>query len=174
MWDTETTGLTLHPDADLNKQPYIIEFGAVLLSGKTGKVVEEATLLINPGIDLDPVITKITGIAEADLVGQPSFRERWKDIKKMFGAARSCIAHNSPFDEAMINNELRRIGVEDFKWPTRFCTINLYRSGFGFDPKLIDLYRSVMGNELAQTHRALDDVKALVEIVQKDELWRLS
>lgn len=174
VFDTETTGLPLHPDAPLEKQPRIIEFGAALLSGKTGKLIKEINILINPGIDLDPVITKITGITDADLVDQPTFKEAWGHIRAAFKAAGSTFAHNSPFDEALVNYELARLGVTDFAWPERFCTIALYRPDYGYDMKLTQLYERVMGKPLAQTHRALDDVRALAAIIQRDKLWRIA
>lgn len=80
------------------------------------------------------------------------------------------LAHNEPFDRAIINYELKRINKE-FAWPPTFCTISLYREQWGRDMKLTELYASIMGKELDQKHRALSDVEALVEIVQKERLW---
>ena len=57
--------------------------------------------------------------------------------------------------------------------PRSLCTIGLYRDRYGYDMKLVDLYRDICGKEFDQKHRALGDVEALVEIVQKEKLWRL-
>ena len=82
------------------------------------------------------------------------------------------VAHNLPFDKAIIRGELARCGIEDFPWPEReLCTVGLHRDAWGRNPRLVELYESVMGKPLAQTHRALDDANALVEIIQKEELW---
>jgi len=171
VYDTETTGLTLHPDAPVTKQPKCIEFGGVLLD-RNGRVVEEASILINPGEQLSAEITKITGITDADLVDAPPFAEVLPQLRRLFAEADTVMAHNLPFDKAILRGELARLNVYDFIWPKReLCTVGLYKDQWGRNPRLIELYESVMGKPLAQTHRALDDVHALVEIIQKEELW---
>jgi DNA polymerase III alpha subunit (gram-positive type) len=69
VYDTETTGLTLHPNAPMRKQPKMIEFGGVLL-GRSGEIVEEYNVLVHPGEDVSPEITKITGITNDMLDAQ--------------------------------------------------------------------------------------------------------
>lgn len=173
VFDTETTGLTLHPDAPVTKQPKVIEFGAVLLDLR-GKVIEECNILIDPREKLDPVITKITGITDADLEGAPTFEEALPSIRRIFSEARAVFAHNLPFDKAIIRGELARIHCLDFPWPQHeFCTVGLYKEQWGRNPKLLELYEKVVGVPLQQTHRALDDVLALVEIMQLENLSEL-
>ena len=170
--DFETTGLNKHPDADLHKQPKAIEFGGVLISLKDGSIKEELNILINPREPLEAIITKITGITNEQLVGQPTFDEALPTIRAMFAKAVGVVAHNLPFDKAILFGELARRNITDFPWPPReMCTVGLYREQWGRNPKLIELYESIMGKPLAQTHRALDDVKAMVEFIQKEKLW---
>lgn len=174
LFDFETTGLTLHPEADLYKQPHAIEFGAVLMSLEDGSIVEEASILINPGIPISEEITKITGLTDADLVDAPKFIEVLPQIRRLFAEAHCAVAHNLPFDRNILMGELRRANVTDFPWPQKaVCTVGLYKELWGRNPKLLELYESVMGKPLAQTHRALDDVKAMAEIVNKERLWEL-
>jgi len=173
VWDTETTGLPLHPAAALALQPHVIEFGCAILSGKTGKLIETREWLINPGVPLPPIITKITGITSEDLQGKPSFAAAWPAIAATFTECGLAIAHNEPFDHSMIEFELTRLGQTDFIWPKRLCTIGLFRGAFGYDMKLTDLYANVTGRTLDQKHRAAGDVSALVEIVQEGGLWKL-
>jgi DNA polymerase III epsilon subunit-like protein len=174
VYDTETTGLTLHPDADIRKQPRIIEFGAVLLRLDDGSIEEEVEIMVDPRESLSEEITKITGITDADLVGAPSFEEVLPQLRRLFGSAAAVAAHNLPFDKAMILAELARAGVTDFPWPAReLCTVATYKESWGRNPKLIELYAAILGKPLAQTHRALDDVKALVEIIRAERLWEL-
>lgn len=171
VYDTETTGLTLHPDAPVTKQPKMIEFGGVLLD-RQGRIVEEAAILVNPGEPLSPEITKITGLTDADLADAPSFEEVLPQLRRIFGEATTVMAHNLPFDKAIIRGELARLNVLDFPWPSReLCTVGLYKEQWGRNPKLLELYEAVLGKPLAQTHRALDDVKALCEIIAAEELW---
>lgn len=173
VFDTETTGLTLHPDAPLVKQPRMIEFGAVVLD-RRGEVVEEASVLINPREPLTAEIVKITGITDADLADAPVFADALPQIRRIFEGAEMVMAHNLPFDRAILKGELARADVFDFPWPRReICTVGLYKEQWGRNPRLQELYAAIMGHPLAQTHRALDDVKALVEIIQKEAIWDL-
>lgn len=171
--DTETTGLTLHEHAPLHKQPKIIEFGAIIL--EHGACVEELALLINPREALTEEIQKITGLTDADLRNQMLFHECVPQLTKLFQTCDHVMAHNLPFDRAMVMNELQRANCRDrFPWPAKeTCVVGLYKEMWGYNPKLKDVYEHVMGKPLQQTHRALNDVKALVEIIQEEELWQL-
>lgn len=172
VYDTETTGLLLHPSAPLSAQPRIIEFAAVAL--EDGKIKEKGSLLINPEQLISAEITKITGLTDADLIGQPNFRESLPKIRAAFHKADRVIAHNLAFDKGMLFNELARLKCTDFPRPKdEMCTVELYMEHYGYRPNLKSLYADTMKKPLAQTHRALDDVMALVEIIQEEELWKL-
>lgn len=174
VFDTETTGLTLHPQAEVRKQPRMIEFGAALLDPKTGELRDTMNILINPQEPLSPEIVKITGITDADLKDAYPFGTALPAIRLMFTQATCVVAHNLPFDRAILRGELARLDVLDFPWPKKeLCTVGLHKDDWGRNPKLTELYAATLGKPLAQTHRALDDVMALVEIIQKAELWRL-
>jgi len=174
VFDTETTGLTLHAAAPLEKQPKIIEFGGVILTD--GIVTAETSFLVNPGEPLEERIVEITGLTDADLRDKPPLSDWVEHLAEFFGCCGHVMAHNLPFDKAMLKNDLLRCGRwEDFPWPAReTCTVGLYKEQWGRNPKLLELYQAVLGRPLAQTHRALDDVKALVEIIQEEELWVLA
>lgn len=171
VYDTETTGLVKHPDAPLAKQPRMIEFGAIALSLKDGKVMKKLNTFIHPGEPITAEITGITSITNDDVKDAPSFAKAWPSLILPFlKKGDILLAHNEPFDRAIIEYELKR-AKREFNWPQTFCTISLYRGRWGRDMKLTELYQSVIGKELNQKHRALSDVEAVVEIVQKDRLW---
>lgn len=165
VFDTETTGLTLHPDAPLAKQPKIIELGAALLNRK-GEVVETLSQLVHPGEEITDEITKITGITNEALKDAPGFERCLPQLRHIFEQAFAVFAHNLPFDKAMLTNDLRRVTSVAFPWPKQeYCTVGLHRDQWGRNPRLIELYEWAMGKPLPQTHRALDDVMALVEVI---------
>ena len=168
VFDTETTGLLLPRTAGLEKQPRIIELGLIRLSG--AEVVSEHNWLINPEMEISEEITKITGITNDDLKGKPTFRELLPEIEEVFADVDNLIAHNAHFDKTMLANELERAARTGFHWPENIiCSINEYRHEFGGkNMKMTALYLRKLGRELAQTHRALDDCKALLEILQSD------
>lgn len=174
IWDTETTGLTLHPAAALHKQPRLIEFGGVLMNLETGAVERELSWLVHPGELVSAEITKITGITNDALVGKENFAYWAAPLAEVFRSARSMVCHNTPFDKAVLAGELLRLGEKNFPWPkAEFCTMSMYTPEWGRNPKLKELYAEKMGKPLAQTHRALDDVKAMVDIIQKEKLWEI-
>lgn len=174
IFDTETTGLLLPSTAALADQPHIIEIGLIeVVKGSVEVAIErEWSWLINPGQPLTEEITKITGLKDSDLEGKPSFVEVLPELIEVFLGARGFIAHNLPFDLGMLLTELRRCGKESaFPFPPeQLCTVSAYAHLKGHNQKLPDLYKHFMGKELKQTHRALDDARALAEIVLKEGL----
>lgn len=169
--DFETTGLPRPKSARLIHQPKAIEFGAVL--AQDGEVIEELSLLINPQEKLDPIITKITGVTDADLRGQPTFIEALPQIRALAERADSICSHNYTFDGAILRYELERNNITDFPWPKReVCTLELFSPEWGYNVSLKKLYEDKIGVPLKQTHRALDDVKAMIEIINATDTWR--
>jgi DNA polymerase III epsilon subunit family exonuclease len=172
IFDTETTGLPLPKTAPLEKQPRIIELGAVVVDKKG--CLGELSQLLDPGVEISAEITKITGITNDQLKGKPTFKEFLPELKAFFADTQVLIAHNAPFDRKMLELELERVECTDFPWPEQVvCTVQEYQPQFGKRPKLLELYERVMGVPLAQTHRALDDVKALHECIAKDGFLEL-
>ncbi len=166
VFDTETTGLPLPSSAPLDKQPRIIELALTLV--EDGSVLGRNSWLINPQQPLEAVITKITGLKDEDLVDKPTFPEVYEEIKLVFSKANILYAHNAPFDVSLLTFELQRMKVDDFPWPQEtVCTVQEFKHLFGYRPSMIKLYEKILGKPLAQTHRAQDDVDALVEILMK-------
>jgi DNA polymerase III epsilon subunit-like protein len=168
VYDTETTGL-LKPDCtDVSQQPKIIEFAISIIDRKYD-IVEDHSWLINPGEPISEEITKITGLTNDDLRDKPTFIEVLPEIIPVFQRLDRVIAHNMPFDHSMLVNELIRLGLQyKFPYPTEWvCTVQLAQELiYGRRARMIELFKDTTGRELEQTHRALDDVHALVEIVR--------
>ena len=169
IFDTETTGLVAPSVQDIAKQPRIIEFGLAIVDGDQ---TYEYNWLIDPEEDITAEITKITGITNEMLEGKLKFREVLDEIEEAFAGTEMLIAHNAPFDVSMLHYELQRCGRTGFPWPAiTVCTVQEYQHEFGHRPKLTDLYERKLGRPLAQTHRALDDVLALVEILKHEQFF---
>lgn len=180
IWDTETTGLTLHPNAQANKQPKMIEFGGVVLSLRTGEVLEEFDHLINPNEEITEEITGITGITNAMVAPHRTFPQIVGEIRRIFDSVNGMCAHNLPFDRDILRWELHRHrntpAAQHWPWPPlqrQFCTMNMYAPIYGKSPKLVNLYQDITGKPYVQKHRALDDVLLMVEVIQKDKLWEV-
>lgn len=169
--DTETTGL-LVPGAPLEQQPRIIELAMLVL--RDAEIVDRFEWLFNPGHPLDPQITKITGLTDADLADKPTFEMRQKAVQFVLMGADLIVAHNAPFDMGMLTNDFLRCGVAPL--PIRGtveCTVQNYMHLFGRRPRLTELYEKIVGKPLQQTHRAMGDCLALYEILVKDGFFAL-
>jgi DNA polymerase III epsilon subunit-like protein len=171
VFDTETTGIPKHPNAQMKVQPRAIEFGAVLCD-EEGNVIREFETLFNPGEHLEEIITKITGLTDDDLKDAPTFEHELDIIKRLFAEADVMVAHNLPFDFTIIQLELDRLGVKDFKWPdVRICTVQEFSEQYGRRPRLEELFEDTMGEKLDQSHRALEDCHALMDVCLKQKVF---
>jgi DNA polymerase III epsilon subunit-like protein len=130
-------------------------------------VLDEDTFLCNPGGSLSPDITRITGLRDSDLAEQLPFAARVPQLRTLFAAADALIAHNLPFDAFILAHELRLAGaLRSWPWPPlRLCTAQLHEELWGFRPRLVQLYAHIIGRPYPQTHRALDDARALRELL---------
>lgn len=99
VFDIETSGLIPNKDK-------IIEIGAVKYINN--KKVDEIDYLIDPKINLEPIITKVTGLKDSDLKGKSSIEEVLP-IFINFISDYPVIGHNISFDIDFINYNLRKI-----------------------------------------------------------------
>lgn len=168
IFDTETTGLIKNESLPLDKQPKIIEFGAIKVDEKFNRV-GELSFLINPKEKLEKIITKITGIKDSDLVDAKTFPYYYKTIVDFFLGETTFIAHNLPFDRGLLLFELQRMDKQySFPWPyNHICTVELSRQINGKYMKLTNLYKHLFNTDPEQTHRALDDCEMLLKIYQE-------
>ncbi|MGA1609990.1 MAG: exonuclease domain-containing protein, partial [Candidatus Nanopelagicaceae bacterium] len=89
--DLETTGGS--PD-----DSEITEIGAVKVRG--GQVIGEFQTLVNPGSEIPPFITVLTGITDAMVVEAPRIDEVLPAFFEFVGSEKEVflVAHNAPFD----------------------------------------------------------------------------
>ncbi len=151
--DIETTGFD--PDRDS-----IIEVAALVMQGP--EVLGRFHTMVHPGHPVPLETTKLTGIADADVVGAPSVEAAVSRLAE-FVAGRDVVAHHVAFDRAFLT---RAAGTMAFPgaW---IDSLQLARIAL---PRL----RSHRLRDLAEafgatsaTHRAADDVEALAVV------WRV-
>lgn len=169
VFDTETTGLLLHPSASLDLQPRVIEIGGVIIEAD-GTEVAAFSQLVNPSRRLEAIITKITGLTDEDLADAPKADAVLPDFQAFLDKAQIVFAHNLPFDLTIMNLEALR-ACRKLDWPIhRFCTVAEHEPIWGRRAKLTELYEWSTGKKLAQTHRAVDDCRALAEVIVKEKI----
>ncbi|MCL1923217.1 MAG: DEDD exonuclease domain-containing protein [Propionibacteriaceae bacterium] len=154
--DLETTGTG--PDAR------ITEIGAVKVRG--GEKLGEFQTLVNPGVEISPFITGLTGITNEKVRRAPHLREVFPSLIEF---ARGClmVAHNAGFDMGFI---LRAAEGLDYEWPSPnvLDTVRLARR---IVPKSeVGNYRlhtltDYFSTPVSPTHRALDDARATVDLL---------
>ena len=170
LFDTETTGLL--PEAD----DEIIELGAlVLLRNADGSLIrEELNCLIKlpEGKTVSEEITKITGITEEMLETQGitqqeaagSFMEM---IQKTNPARILFIAHNAHFDMSFLNAFLRKNGHDLTGQFDVLDTLTVLKDRKQYPHKLSDAITYYgLDAQAENSHRALDDVKALYAVLR--------
>ena len=153
--DLETTGGNALRDR-------VMEAGIVLMSG--GRVVEEYSTLVNPGVRIPYAIQQFTGITEAMVADAPPFAEVCDDIFKRL-EGRLFVAHNARFDYGFLRGEFRRLGRR-FRAPV-LCTVRLSRALTpGERGHNLDAVMARYGIECAARHRALGDAQVLAELLR--------
>ena len=148
--DTETTGLSPFEDR-------IIELAAVKY--KNGQPVDQFVSLVNPGVPLNPEITKLTGITDRELKKAPAFAEIAPKVRDFIGEL-PVVAHNAVFDVDFLITECARAGVKiDIKY---INTVRMAKWCLPPQPdyKLATLIETFGLLDHAQEHRALSDVEA--------------
>jgi len=167
VFDLETTGLPKAEGSDLDMQPKVIEFGGIKIDEDFNEI-DRMEFLCNPGQDLDPVITKITGISDDMLVGKKPFIAHYKDLCDWFLGESTMCAHNLSFDRKVLRFELERIDkMTSFPWPYKHvCTVEVGENVWGVKRKLSEIYEEVTGQKHIGAHRATADIEATIEVLK--------
>ena len=171
-FDVETTGLSPH------RGDRIIEFAAVVFRvgaapGARATGAEPFSWLVNPEMPIPATVTRITGLADADVSDKPLFGDIAQEIWALLDGSLA-VAHNFPFDKAFLSQEFKRC---DLSWPdpvAELDTIDMSRKWFpdARGHKLSDVC-SRLGISLEGAHRAVNDAeacgKAMLEMAHRAE-----
>lgn len=152
--DIETTG-------GMSRRDRITEIAIVLFDGH--QIIDRFESLINPERSIPYEITRITGITDSMVADAPRFYEVAKKVVEMTEGA-IFVAHNVRFDYSFIREEFASLG---FTYTRRqLCTVVLSRKAFpGLRSYSLGNLIRHFGIEVANRHRAMDDVLATVDIL---------
>ncbi len=163
--DTETTGINCRTDE-------IIELAVLqAVCGPEGLSAGEQMdvfVRLSPGRSLPPAITRLTGITPEQLLQE--------GIEKADAAARFCrmlsggrtllVAYNAQFDLCFLYYFLQRLGLAGaLKGVKMLDAMTIYKDRRPYPHKLanaVDAYQLKTQN----THRAIDDAMATLELLQ--------
>lgn len=164
VFDTETTGLNFSTDQ-------IIELAAVkIIKNERGKVVIDSEMdefiSLPEGQNLDPFVVNLTGITDEMLlqkgISSGSAAKLFYDMS--CDGPTLLVAHNAQFDLMFTRNLLRGCKYScclDF-----LDTLTVYKDRRPYPHKLKDAITAYgLDGKVQNSHRAIDDVKALVEVL---------
>jgi DNA polymerase-3 subunit epsilon len=177
FFDTETTGLEFSRDE-------IIEFAAVVVENRNGKaeIIEEYDQLItlSPGGFVPPQIEALTGISNQDIreKGIPKTRVCC-DIARMMAGNTLLLAYNAHFDLSFLFYLLLRHGdPQILKGKDKLDLLTVYKDRRSYPHKLCNAIEAYgLSGKVVNSHRAVDDVLATVEVMkameqERDDLCR--
>lgn len=126
------------------------------------KIVNEFHSLVNPGVPIPALITRITGIDNEMVREAPPFYEIAKEIVEITQQA-VFVAHNARFDYSFLQREFRQLGYTFSR--KQLCTIKLTKK---FVPDLPSYSLKNLCKHFDITnearHRAYGDAKATLEL----------
>ncbi len=130
-----------------------------------GRIVEEFTSLVNPGCEIPPFITGLTGIDNQTVRNAPFIQDIAQDILRI---TEGCVfvAHSVNFDYHVIKNELSALGIPFIR--KKLCTVRLARAVFpGYRSYSLGKLCSSLGIPLENRHRARGDARATVVLLER-------
>jgi len=154
--DLETTGLTHGRDRP-------IEIGLVRFAyddqGEILGVTDRLSALEDPGVPLEPVITRITGLRDVDVAGQ-----RFPDdaVARILDGVVLVVAHNADFDRPFA--EERYPSLASLHWACSLKEIE-WSAYDGFVGQSLGALLMARGHFFG-AHRAVEDALALTELLR--------
>ncbi|PRX54523.1 exonuclease domain-containing protein [Flagellimonas meridianipacifica] len=126
------------------------------------EIVDRFMSLVNPEREIQPFVSKLTGINNKMLRTAPKFHELAKRIVEITEGA-VIVAHNAQFDYRILRTEFRRLGY-DYQRKT-LCTVDLSKKLLpdAESHSLGKLVRS-LGIPMSDRHRANGDALATVKL----------
>ena len=177
LFDTETTGLDFARDE-------IIEFAAVVVEKQKGNIVitqeYDQLISLSPGMVIPAEIERLTGITNQAVKERGiSKTEVCRDIFQMFSGNTLLLAYNAHFDLSFLYYLLLRNGDPAvLKGKDKLDLLTVYKDRASYPHKLCNAITHYgLQDKVVNSHRAVDDVIATVEVMkameeEKDDIMR--
>ena len=151
--DLETTGFK-------PEEAGITEIAIITM--KDGKE-ETFETLVDPEMAVPAEITRITGITDDMVRGQPKMAELMPFIQELF-RDKIFVAHNVPFDWSFFDYAYRKHLRQPLKMPS-LCTLRLARKYLGLQSNKLESVAKYFNVSLVGAHRAMNDTRAVKDIL---------
>lgn len=154
-FDLETTGTSVDRDR-------IVEIGLVRVEPDGSR--REYRTLVNPEMPIPAGAAAVHGIHDADVRDAPRLIDVAPEITAFFEDADLAGFNSVGFDAPLLENELRRVGV-DFSLQGR-RHLDAMRIFHRMEPRtLVAAYAKYCGKDLTEAHAALADVQATLDVL---------
>ena len=182
FYDLETTGFPKYIDYNIYYPPEqldkydtsrIIEIGLVLVN-KKGVIVEKYNAIIKPNnfTKLEPIITKLTGLTDQDILKGKDLKDVIEEIKPFFKRVSTINAYNIKFDYNVLLSEMYRIHDKEMIQilidAKQECTFDLSKQILYIGSyKMEQVYKELFKVDPKQDHRAINDAILCKEVYYK-------
>lgn len=155
--DLETTGLNTSLDR-------IIELTIVKINPDGTDDIR--SVRVNPGIPIPSTATEIHGIKDADVADKPRFRHHAKSLRDFLDGCDIAGFGVKRFDLPILESEFRRAHVKFSRQGRRILDVQIIYHRL--EPRdLAAAYRKYCDKELRNAHTSRADVRATVEILER-------
>ena len=154
--DIETTGLSFRTEK-------ITEIGAVRV--KDGEIVDTFECFVNPEVPIPQKIVEITGITDEMVKDAETIDKVMHRFLEFIGDLK-LVAHNADFDVGFLKYNAENLGL---KMDNEYIdSLKLSRQLYPeFKKHKLGIIAEKLGIVVENAHRALDDVKTLVQVFIK-------
>jgi len=156
FFDLETTGTNITHDR-------IVEISLIKVMPDGSEL--ERTRRINPEIPIPAEASAIHGIYDADVAGEPTFRQVAASLAQMLEGCDIAGFNSNRFDIPLLDQEFTRAGVNFDICAARFIDVQtIYHKR---EPRtLVAAYRFYCDKNLEDAHSAAADTRATLEVLK--------
>ena len=157
--DFETTGL----DVDFDR---IVEFTTLKVYPDGSNEIKSE--MLNPGISIPPIATRIHGISNQDVRDKPKFIGYAKSLYNFFSNCDIAGYNVKRYDVPLMKNEFKRVGIDfNIDSHTIIDSMVIFHSMEPLErPRdLAAAYKKYCGKELIGAHSSKIDVEATMEVL---------
>lgn len=154
FFDLETTGTNITHDR-------IVEISLIKVMPDGSEI--EKTRRINPEIPIPAEATAIHHITDADVAGEPTFRQIAASLAQLLTGCDIAGFNSNRFDIPLLDQEFQRAGVQFDVSRARFIDVQtIYHKK---EPRtLVAAYRFYCDKDLTEAHSANADTRATLEV----------
>ncbi len=156
FFDLEATGLIIGTDR-------IVEIGILKLMPDGSKQIK--TRRVNPEIPIPAEVSKIHGIYDKDVVGEPTFKAMAHSLSQFIGNADLAGYNSNKYDVPLLVDEFIRAGVE-FEMKNRRM-IDVQNIFHKMEQRTLSAaYKFYCSKEIENAHSAEADITATFEVFE--------